>query len=225
MIYNGPSRSGTPHQVNRDPFRVIYVGQLIPEKGVDLLLDAAALLVNRFPQISVDIVGMDDGWVSERYLGYRERLKARAAQPDLRGRVRFLGWRDDVRELLASAAVHCHPARPEQREGFGNVVLEAKLAGTPSVVSGVGALPELIRHREDGWVCDTLTPSAFAEGIAWFLASADVRLAAGVRAHASADRFGRDEFAARWWEVFADADTARLRRHAADEHSTPVQTR
>jgi glycosyltransferase involved in cell wall biosynthesis len=199
---------GSPgSEVARDPHRIIYVGQIIPEKGIDLLLEAVALLARTRPAVTLDVVGQVDGWVSHSYRGYRERLMARASQPDLIGRVRFLGWRDDVEALYRTAAVHCCPSLPEQREGMPNVVLEAKRAATPSVVFATGPLPELVRHLEDGWVCDVITPDALAEGLAYFVDGPDARERAGRAAVASLQRFSADAFATRWWHVFTEGHT------------------
>ena len=124
-----------PADTARIPGRVIFVGQIIPDKGLDLLLDAIALLRARGIDATLDVVGEIDGWEAPEYRGYRAALRDRARQPDLAGAVKFLGYREDVPTLLGRASVHCCPSRPEHREGFGLVVLEAKLAGLPSVVT------------------------------------------------------------------------------------------
>jgi glycosyltransferase involved in cell wall biosynthesis len=183
----------------RDPGRVIYVGQVIPGKGLDLLLDAIALLAASGRDARLDVVGEMDGWEAPAWRGYRAGLRARAAEPDLAGRVRFLGAREDVPALLSRAAVHCCPSRPEIREGFGLVTLEAKEAGIPSVVCPSGALPELVEHGVDGWICSEATPGAIAEGIELFMKDPDRRERAGRAARRSAARFSRDAFARRWW--------------------------
>ena len=180
----------------------MYVGQVIPEKGLAELLDALAVLVARGYAATLDVVGTIDGWTVPSYRGFRERVRERAAQPELKGRVRFLGRRDNVHEILRSAAVHCCPSQPSQREGFGLVTLEAKLAGVPSVVTPVGALPELIEHGVDGWVCRNAGPEAIAEGLEYFLASSSRRLEGGLAARRSAARFGREGFESAWREVF-----------------------
>jgi glycosyltransferase involved in cell wall biosynthesis len=179
------------------------VGQLIPEKGVDLLLDAVALLAARGIDARLDVVGRIDGWVQPRYQAYRERVQARAAEADLDGRVRFLGWRDDVPALMAGAAVHCCPSRPEQREAFGLVVVEAKQAGVPSVVTPTGALPELVAHGVDGWVCEHISAEDLALGLGRFLTDPTLLARAGAAALASAARFNRERFAAEWKAVIA----------------------
>ena len=213
MIYNcAPRRppSSPPSPEARDPGRLIYVGQIIPGKGLDLLLEATALLLVAGYDVRLDVVGDIDGWEAPAWRGYHATIRARAGQPDLAGRVRFLGWREDVPELLSRAAIHCCPSRPEIREGFGLVNIEAKAAGLPSVVFPTGALPELIVHAEDGWVCAEASAAALAEGIEYFLADSARRERAGEAAKRSASRFNRDEFANAWWAVFtSDAAPSR----------------
>ena len=204
-IPNMPARRESRPDANgaRLPGRVIYVGQIIPEKGVDLLLDAIGLLRARGIDATLDVVGEMDGWESPAYRGYRATLRERAARADLDGAVTFLGWREDVPALIGAASLHCCPSRPEQREAFGNVVLEAKVSGIPSVVTTSGDLPELVAHREDGWVCADTTAEALAEGLEYFLSRPDVLATAGRSALASAERYSEDRFAAAWGAIFA----------------------
>ncbi|MFQ5668738.1 MAG: glycosyltransferase family 4 protein, partial [Candidatus Binatia bacterium] len=189
---------------SRDCRKVIYVGQVIPEKGLDLLLDALGLVVVRGHDVRLDVVGSVDGWVAPSYTGYRERVLVRADAPDLRGRVRFLGWREDVPALLAAAGIHCCPSRPEMREGLPLVTLEAKQAGIPSVAFPVGPFPELIEHGKDGWICADLTATALAEGLEYFLSDGERRAQAGKAAYSSMSRFQRSPFAEKWWELLQE---------------------
>ena len=72
-----PARA-TPWNANgpRIPGRIIFVGQIIPEKGLDLLLDAVALLRARGVDATLDVVGDIDGWESPAYRGHRAALRA-----------------------------------------------------------------------------------------------------------------------------------------------------
>lgn len=195
-----PARGATS---TRTDGRVVYVGQIIPEKGVDYLLDAMELLLARGVEVSLDIIGDMDGWAPPDHVAFRDGLRRRAAGPPLAGRVRLLGYRDDVAECLQSASVHCCPSLPSNREAFGLVVLEAKQAGIPSVVFPSGALPELVTHRVDGWVCAEATAASLADGLAFFVQNHDERCAAGHRAEASAARFSRRKFSDVWWRVIS----------------------
>ncbi len=204
MIYNAaPTRSLPVAGVAaRDRLRVLYVGQLIPPKGAHLLLDAVAGLRAQGLPVTLDIVGNIDGWEPEAWVGYKAQLRARATEPDLQGHVRFLGVRRDVPALLAAAGLHCCPSLPEIREGFGVVTVEAKMAGVPSVVTASGALPELVEHGVDGWVCSEATVDAIMEGIRFFLGDGDRLDLASRSARASAGRFTRERFWSAWLEVF-----------------------
>ena len=201
-----PRRREPPAGVARIPGRVIYVGQIIPGKGLDVLLDAIALLRRRGVDATLDVVGQIDGWEAPEYRGHRAAIRERAQQPDLAGAVDFLGFREDVPALLARASVHCCPSLPELREGFGLVVLEAKLAGLPSVVTPSGNLPEMIDHRRDGWICERADSGAVADGLEHFLSRPDDLAAAGRAAMASAERYNERRFAAAWTRVFATAE-------------------
>jgi glycosyltransferase involved in cell wall biosynthesis len=185
----------------RDARRIVYVGQIIPEKGLDLLFEAAGLLVKRGHDPRIAVLGTMDGWVAPAYVGYREKLRSRAGAPDLDGRVEFLGWREDVPAVLAGAAIHCCPSRPEMREGLPLVCLEAKQAGLPSVALPVGPFPEIISHGVDGWICSGVSAEALADGLEHFLADPERARRAGAAARLSAARFTREQFAEAWWDV------------------------
>jgi glycosyltransferase involved in cell wall biosynthesis len=204
VIYNTvPRRSHTSHPRQPVPGRVIFVGQIIPPKGVDLLLEAIAELRRSKVGVTLDIVGDIEGWEPPGYAGYRAGIRARAKQPDLAGCVRFLGLREDVPALLATASVHCLPSRPEQKEGFTVTTLEAKHAGLPSVVTRSGALPEMVRHTVDGWVCGEVSAAAIAEGLEYFLSDPERARRAGEEARAWERAFSPSRFASEWGDVFA----------------------
>ena len=202
VIYNTPSRAPlaeSPGPVDRT--RVVYVGQVIPPKGVESLLEAVALVAARGLPITLEVLGDVDGWESPSYQGYRARVRARAQKPDLAGRVVFAGHRDDVIARLAMGAVHVCPSLPSQREGLAGTVLEAKLAGVPSVVTPTGSLPELVRHGVDGWIASAATAEAIAEGLTHFLADPGVRDRAGDEARRSLQQFSREAFSSGWARV------------------------
>jgi glycosyltransferase involved in cell wall biosynthesis len=181
--------------------RVVYVGQIIPDKGVDLLIDAVAALRHDGVPVTLDVVGEMSGWEAPQNTGYRAELRRRAADPRVQGAVRFLGYREDVGAVLGSAAVHCCPSRAVFREGMTNVVLEAKASGIPSVVTRTGSLPELVEHRVDGWIADD-DSAAIAEGLRYFLDNAERRRRAGDAARRSLDRFSHATFEETWLREF-----------------------
>ncbi len=202
VVYNTvPHRNDPWERRERIPGRIIYVGQIIPPKGVDVLLDAFALVLRGGANASLDIVGDINGWEPPEFDGYRERIRLRALAPEFAGRVRLLGSREDVPALMAAASVHCQPSRPEQKEGFAVVALEAKRSGLPSVVTMSGALPEMVTHLVDGWVCPEVTAEAIAEGLRYFVADEERARQAGERARERELQYGHERFASAWAAV------------------------
>jgi glycosyltransferase involved in cell wall biosynthesis len=161
---------------------IIVVANLRPEKGHDVLIDAAAHVLHRFPDARFEVVG--DG-------PERGRLTALAAARALSRSFSFLGHRDDVAARLGSSDIFVLPSRSE---AFPNAVLEAMAAGLPIVASAVGGIPELIDDGRSGLLVPAGDPAALAERLCRLLADAPlaVRLGEAARAKAEAhDSFDR----------------------------------
>ncbi|HEU4752137.1 MAG TPA: glycosyltransferase family 4 protein [Armatimonadota bacterium] len=113
---------------------ITYVGNLVHEKGVDLLVEAMAHLRDR-PDTHLVLVG--DGPLLPA-------LRARAEALGVANKVQFAGRRlhPEIPDWISAADVLCLPSR---REGCPNVVLEALASGRPVVAAAVGGVPELLR--------------------------------------------------------------------------------
>lgn len=139
-------------QLADDSLVFAMVANLIPYKGHADLIDALALIKNRLPANWVFLcIGRDDG--------IRDGLQARALASGLQDRVRFLGSRTDVPDLLSAAdiGVLC-----SHEEGFSNAVLEGMAAGLPMVVTDVGGNAEAVVHGDTGLVVPAKTPEALS---------------------------------------------------------------
>jgi len=138
--------------------KVIVVANLRPEKGHDVLMDAAVDVLRRFPHAHFECVG-----------GGPE-LQALIARADVRGILRaftFLGHRDDVPARLAEADIFVLPSRSE---AFPNAVLEAMAAGLPIVASGVGGILELIDNERTGLLVPAGEPQPLADRLSRLMA-------------------------------------------------------
>ncbi len=109
-------------------------------KGQHILLEAASKL----PDVQVLLVG--DALFGEAE--YTEKLKNIAAQPSLQGRVHWLGFRQDIPELMKAcdAIAHCSTAP----EPFGRVIVEAQLAKRPAIATIGGGTNEIIQDGVTG---------------------------------------------------------------------------
>ena len=155
---------------------VVFGGRLAPEKGVDTLIEAAALLPDGVP---VDIAG--DG-PSRAAL---QELADRVAP----GRVRFHGRlpKDRLHDLVRSAGVAVVPSRWYENQPLA--VLEAFGCGVPVIGTDLGGLPELIRDGTDGHVVAAGDPRQLAQAMARTLSDPEKawRMGLAGRAKVSAD--------------------------------------
>ena len=123
---------------------IATVAQICERKGIDTVLEAARLLLMRHENLRFALAGPDGPGES----AFAAEMRRQAAEdPALRGRVHFLGSRQDIPELLASADLFFLPTR---HEPFGIVVVEAMAAGLPAVVSRLGGIPEIVVSPEIG---------------------------------------------------------------------------
>jgi 1,4-alpha-glucan branching enzyme len=128
----GEARRGTTEPI------VLFMGRMVYEKGVDILLDAVPSILDRVP--SARFVCLGSGPMLETW-------REQAAQ--VSSQIEFLGFvTDDVRNDYLQAASVC--VFPSRYEPFGIVALEAMATGVPVVVSDVGGFRENIVHEWSG---------------------------------------------------------------------------
>ena len=123
---------------------------LRPGKGLETLIDAAALVLARHPRLQVAIWG--DG-------PERDELAARASSRGVAGAVHFLGPSPDPLAVLRGAEIFVHPS---WAESFPYAILEAMSVGAPILASDVGGVAEALVDGESG----VLVPSEDADALA-----------------------------------------------------------
>ncbi|TYQ28795.1 glycosyltransferase family 4 protein [Pseudanabaena sp. UWO310] len=124
-------------------------------KGQHILLEAAREL----PDVHVLLVG--DALFGEAE--YTEKLKNIAAQPSLKGRVHWLGFRQDIPALMKAcdAIAHCSTAP----EPFGRVIVEAQLAKRPAIATMGGGTGEIIDDGVTGLLIPPNDPHLLAKAM------------------------------------------------------------
>ena len=134
---------------------VLFVGRLVPQKGVEYLIKAAPRIIQQHNEARILITG--DGW-SKNYL---ENLARSTGHAD---RIRFLGFVSDSQlvELTMSADALVIPS---VYEPFGIVALEGMAAGVPVVAANVGGLSEIVERDRTGVSVYTKNPESIAWGV------------------------------------------------------------
>ncbi len=138
-----------------------YVGWLIPIKGVTYLVNAMAKIVEQHPKSLLVLVGKGDDKGEEEI-----KLKEQVERAGLADKVRFLGWRPDVDEIMGCFDIF---VLPSLNEGMGRVLVEAMSAGLPIVASRVGGIPDLVKHGENGLLVPPADTGALEKAISALL--------------------------------------------------------
>jgi len=149
---------------------VLYVGQVIRSKGVDLLLHALAQVPGHW---HATVVGTGNNL---------EACKALAIKLDVAHRVTFTGWVDHAAldGYYARASVTVVPSR--WPEPFGMVGIEAMARGRPVVGFSVGGIPDWLEHEVTGLLAPEADTKAMAQHLSQLLAEPDLTAMLGAQA-------------------------------------------
>jgi len=151
------------------PLRLLFLGNIIPRKGLHTLLEALAILPRGDWQLTV--VGS-----LEADPAYVKQIKGHINRAGLDAWVEFTGILDDEK-LAARLASHHVMAVPSSYEGFGIVYLEGMSFGLPALATAAGGAREIITHGRDGFLTPPGDVGALASCIRALLADRTLLLA------------------------------------------------
>jgi glycosyltransferase involved in cell wall biosynthesis len=139
-------------------FIVGQFSRLSPWKGQHILIEALTYCPEDVTAILVGeaLFGEQD---------YAQSLHEQVAKLGLEQRVRFLGFRSDIVQLMSVCDLVAHTSTAA--EPFGRVVVEAMLCGCPVVAAKAGGVVELVEHGRTGWLVPPGEPTLLAEAIAF----------------------------------------------------------
>lgn len=197
VLYNGVdlrrfhprTATGYLHREREIPERaplVVNIGQIGMRKGQDVLLAAAngERAAASVADAHFLIIGERNS-AKDEAIQFEQSLRDAADRPPLRGRVHFLGRRDDIARLLNEATLLVHSAR---QEPLGRVLLEAAASGTPIIATDVGGTPEIFPPGSGAaLLVPPDNPTALADAIHEMLTEDSLRQSCAVSARRRAE--------------------------------------
>lgn len=164
VIYNGidPERYEIPVDIRikkaeigikQDEFVIGNVGNLYPVKGQIYLIKAAKIVLKEFPKTKFLIIGRGE---------LENHLKKEANALGIESHIKFLGFREDVKELLKIMDIY---VLPSLSEGLPLSLIEAMASKVPVVATGVGGIPEVIGDGINGFLITPADSDALASKI------------------------------------------------------------
>lgn len=139
---------------------IVFAGRIIKRKGLTTLIDALALLRNKYPTIKVYILG--DGPFKKELIEYIEHFH-------LKPYIIFLGHKENVGEYFANADACVFPS--EEGEGLMGVVLEAMYCGGAIITTKSNGNEEIIVDQKEGLIIEPNNKSALAKAIDFIISN------------------------------------------------------
>lgn len=217
--------SPLPQDTSRDYLKlssrdvILFVGRIQPIKGLDCLLKALAILIEKSRISSRDlrllIIGGDLENGGNAPNGEMSKLKGLTLQLGLDSMVTFMGAQPQhILPHFYSAAEVC--VLPSLYESFGMVALESMACGTPVIASKVGGLNNTIKDGETGYLVPEGNAAALAEKIDLFLQNDSLRNRMGQNSVRHAKKYS--------WENIAQQLIVLYRRVLSQERPTYLET-
>lgn len=132
-----------------------YIGILSESKGVKQIVKSIPLVLEKYPRVEFFIGGTGPCYpeIRQMILDYK-----------LSGKVELTGWipNSEVPEYLNRLKLL---VLPSVSEGLPNIVIEAMACGTPVLATSVGAIPDIIRDGENGFIMENNSPECIARNI------------------------------------------------------------
>jgi glycosyltransferase involved in cell wall biosynthesis len=162
---------------------IVMVGRLVAEKGYPELIAAMR-------GVDAELWCVGERLASDHARAIDDALDAAKADPALARRVRFLGYRADVPDLLRAADIF---TLPSHREGMPRSIIEAMMAGLPVVATDIRGSREEVVPDETGFLVPVGDPAALAAALARLAADAALRRRLGAAGRARALALYREE--------------------------------
>jgi glycosyltransferase involved in cell wall biosynthesis len=181
---------------------VLHAGHLGWRKGQPVLIEAFARVAGRFPDWELLLAGGSGDAETQA------RVEQLISQHALQTRVRLLGQRNDVPDLMRRAGIY---VQPSIQEGLGLALQEALFLGCPCIGTRTGGIPELIADHENGLLVPPAEPLALAEALALLMENPSLRqqLASAARASVVQKGMTSPEMLRHYEAVYSGSESVR----------------
>jgi glycosyltransferase involved in cell wall biosynthesis len=182
----------TPYH-NRPPL-IGYIGRLSGEKGVQHFTQALPAILSNNQDLRVLIGG--DGQL-------KGAIEASLQDGSIADRVDLPGWisHDDLPKYLNQLRLL---VLPSYTEGLPNIMLEAMACGTPVLATSVGAIPDVIRDGETGFIMDNNSPECIARNVMRALSDPDLEGVAERGRRYVEEEYTFERAVERWKRIFGE---------------------
>ena len=182
------------------PPTVLFIGNLVPTKGLETVFQAVLRLRSTYPDIRLKVLGKVDEEYEERFQTLLQSSEA-AAIMDFLG---FIEQREQLPQVYRDADVFCSPAYHEV--GIANVYIEAMACGLPVVACSTGGAPEAVIDGQSGLLVPPNDVEATVSALDRILADRVLRANMGRDARRRVDEyFAMDRYIARVLDVYERA--------------------
>lgn len=190
--------------VAEDAIVLLFVGRIQPLKAPDVLIEAAAEILKRNPELRSRLVVAICGGPSGSGLERPDALVTLADQLGISDSVKFVPptSRAELVKWFQAASV-C--VVPSYSESFGLVAIEAQACGTPVIAARVGGLPTAVRDGISGVLVDGHAAATWADQILTVVTNDELRTKLSIGAIAHASHFGWEDTTDKLITVYNEA--------------------
>lgn len=175
-----------------------FLGQVFFQKGVHHYVECALKILETHPNIKFYVAGsldyMPDYAVQvQNMVPYKWKCN-----------IVFLGEIANIETFFQHVDVLCVPSI--KQEPLANVLVEAKKYACPCIIYPTGGSPELIRHKVDGYVCDSASATSLLKGMNYYVSNRTLVIIHGKNSKESVVKLGidRKHFEEKWIKVLKE---------------------
>lgn len=148
--------------ISEDSVKILFVGRLVPEKGILDLLNAFSKLLKK--NLDVELVIVGSGAINMQF-----KIRQLVADLKIGSKVKFLGHIEysQMPQIHNLADIFCLPSVPTKNwaEQFGYSMVEAMACGKPVITTSTGSIPEIVKDRSTGILVKPNNPTALESAL------------------------------------------------------------